>query len=217
MASTTNFAYPNTFLPDESFARELDAADPLAEFRDSFSIPEGPDASPAIYLCSHSLGLQPRQVSTLMAAELKNWARLGVEGHFQRSTPWYTYQDLFCESAARLVGARPGEVVHMNGLTINLHLMMETFYRPAAGRYRILMDEPSFPSDLYAVQSQLKRHGYAPADGLITLKPRKGEQTLRHDDIEVFLMERGEEIALVLWSGVNFMTGQRFDMQRIAA
>src|SRR5207237_914777 len=136
-----------------------------------FFIPEKPQGRQAIYLCSHSLGLQPRSVTRLMDEELKRWALLGVEAHFQGSTPWYTYQSDLCESAARLVGGLRGEVIHMNGLTINLHLMMETFYRPSAERFRVLTDEPAFPSDLYALQSQVRRHGYSPDDALLTLKP----------------------------------------------
>src|SRR5207302_11255142 len=136
--------------------------------------------------------------------ELKRWALLGVEAHFQGSTPWYSYQNDLYESAARLVGGLPSEVVHMNGLTINLHLMMETFYRPSAERFRVLMEEPVFPSDLYAVQSQVRRHGFLPDDALLMLKPGPGEHTLRNEDIEAFLAERGKEIALVLWSGINF-------------
>src|SRR5437868_7873895 len=137
---------------DESFAQQLDAADSLAEYRARFFIPTRPNGLPAIYFCTHSLGLQPRTVPALIQAELKTWAELGVEGHFQGSNPWYTYQNDLSESAARLVGAQPDEVIHMNGLTINLHLMMETFYRPGAGRFRVLTDEPAFPSDLYALQ-----------------------------------------------------------------
>ncbi|HEV3080016.1 MAG TPA: kynureninase [Gemmataceae bacterium] len=215
MGLTAGNPYPQTFQREESFALRLDTADPLAEHRNSFFLPELSAGQEAIYFCSHSLGLQPRTVTRLMEQELKNWALLGVEGHFKGATPWYTYQDLLSEPAARLVGAEPGEVIHMNGLTINLHLMMETFYRPSGNRFRILMDEPTFPSDLYALQSQLQRHGIDPADGLLTLGPRSGEHTLRHEDVEMLLEKCGQEIALVLWSGVSFLTGQRFDMQRI--
>jgi len=215
MGLTAANPYPHTFQREESFARRLDAADPLAEHRYSFFLPELSASQETIYFCSHSLGLQPRTVTRLIEQELKNWALLGVEGHFQGATPWYTYQDLLSEPAARLVGAAPGEVIHMNGLTINLHLMMETFYRPSGNRYRILMDEPPFPSDLYAVQAQLQRCGIDPDDGLLTLGPRSGEHTLRHEDVEILLERRGQEIALVLWSGVHFLTGQRFDIERI--
>jgi kynureninase len=152
----------------------------------------------------------------MMDQELENWARLGVKGHFDGNTPWYTYPDIVRESAARLVGAKPSEVVLMNGLTINLHLMMTTFYRPRAVRNKILMDEPTFPSDLYAVKSQIALAGYDPADALITVKPRPGEYTIRESDIETILTERGPEIALVLFNGINFLTGQFFDLERIA-
>jgi kynureninase len=215
MGLTAGNPYPQSFQRQESFALELDAADPLAEHRSSFFLPELSAGQETIYFCSHSLGLQPRNVLLLMGEELSRWAMFGVEGHFKGATAWYTYPDLLSEPAARLVGAEPGEVIHMNGLTINLHLMMETFYRPSGNRFRVLMDEPTFPSDLFAVQAQLQRHGIDPADGLLTLQPRSGEYTLREEDIEAFLGERGPEIALVLWSGVNFLTGQRFDMQRI--
>src|SRR5262249_58451168 len=132
-------------------ARQLDDADPLRRFCDLFHLPKNKDGCPAIYLCSHSLGLQPKSVQALMDAELENWAGLGVEGHFEGATPWYTYQDLLRPAAARLVGGHADEVIFMNGLTVNLHLMLETFFRPTRQRFRILMDGPIFPSDLYAV------------------------------------------------------------------
>src|ERR1700687_1145826 len=215
LESGKSFDYPQSFLPQESFALQLDAADPLANYHEGFFIPERGLGGQTLYLCSHSLGRQPKSVVPLVQAELDNWARLGVKGHFQGTTPWYTYQNLLSQPAAQLVGAHPSEVIHMNGLTVNLHLMMETFYRPSGARFRILMDEPTFPSDLYAVQSQLRRHGYEPDNALLTLAPRKGEHTLRTEDIERFLTDRGREIALVLWSGVNFLTGQCFDMERL--
>src|SRR5260370_40788951 len=139
MGLTVGNPYPQTFQREESFALQLDAADPLAEHRDSFFLPELSAGQETIYFCSHSLGLQPRTVTRLMEQELRNWALLGVEAHFKGATPWYTYQDLLSEPAARLVGAEPGEVIHMNGLTINLHLMMDTFYRPSGSLFRILM------------------------------------------------------------------------------
>jgi kynureninase len=210
-------AYATTFESDEAFARRLDAADPLAGYRERFFLPYQADGRPFIYFCSHSLGLQPKAVRALMEQELRNWAELGVEGHFHGRTPWYTYHDLFRDAAARLVGAQPGEVVLMNGLTVNLHLMMETFYRPSESRYRILLDEPTFPSDLYAVQSQVRRLGLDPAEALLTIKPRAGEHILSEDDIEAFLEQRGREVALVLWSGINFLTGQYFDVSRLTA
>jgi kynureninase len=211
------FAYPDAFRADEGFALDLDAHDPLGRCRELFHLPRRPDGRPLIYLCSHSLGLQPRAVRALMEQELDNWARLGVEGHFKGPTPWYTYQELLRGPAARLVGALPHEVILMNGLTVNLHLMLETFYRPRAGRACILMEEPTFPSDLYAVKSHLRRHGLDPAAALLTLKPRPGEETLRAEDIEELLTHHGNEIALVFLSAVNFFTGQAFDLPALAA
>jgi kynureninase len=149
--------------------------------------------------------------------ELDDWARLGVEGHFHGRTPWYSYHEQFRESGARLVGARPGEVVMMNSLTVNLHLMLATFYRPTHERFKILIDGPPFPSDLYALQTQLRHHGFDADEGLVILRPRQDEYVLRTDDIEAFLARDGAEIAVVLWSGVNFFTGQWLDVGSLTA
>jgi kynureninase len=208
---------PDTFRPDEAFALELDAADPLRAYRDCFHIPCRADGRPAIYFCGHSLGLQPRGVRELLEQELDDWARLGVDAHFRGRFPWYSYHELFRESGARLVGALPGEVVMMNSLTVNLHLMMITFYRPTPERHKILIEEPEFPSDLYAVQSQIRHHGYDPAEALVVVPRQTGSQLTANDDIERILERHGPEIALVLWSGVNFFTGQFFDLPRIVA
>lgn len=150
-----------------------------------------------------------------MERELEDWAALGVDAHFKPASPWYAYHELFRDKGARLVGAEPGEVVMMNSLTMNLHVMMTSFYRPTAERHAILIDTPTFPSDLYAVRSQIAWHGYDPDRGTLLLTPRQGEDTLRTADIEALLEERGDEIALTLLSGVNFVTGQAFDMDRI--
>ena len=203
------------FRPDEACARQLDAADVLAGLRDHFLIPTLPDGSPVIYFCGHSLGLQPKALRAVLEQELEDWARLGVEAHFRGRTPWYSYHELFRESAANLVGALPGEVVMMNSLTVNLHLMLTSFYRPDQQRRKILIDEPAFPSDLYAVQSQIRCHGLDPADALLTVKPRPGEHVLRMEDVESELHRHGREIALVLLNGVNFFTGQWLDMERL--
>lgn len=138
--------YPSTFAPDEAFARHLDAVDPLRGYREQFFIPARPDGQPVIYFCGHSLGLQPRAARALVEQELDDWARLGVEGHFRGRTPWYSYHETLRETGARLVGARPGEVVFMNGLTVNLHLLMVSFYRPSHERFRILTDGRSSPA-----------------------------------------------------------------------
>jgi kynureninase len=205
------------FQPDQAFARALDTADPLRHCRDLFDIPHRPDGTPVVYFCGHSLGLQPKATRALLQQELDDWSRLGVEGHFKPQTPWYSYHELFREPAARLVGARPGEVVVMNSLTVNLHLMLTTFYRPSGERFRILIDEPAFPSDLYAVKSHLQCRHIDPAAALLTIGPRPDEQAVRHEDIERLLEERGCQIAVVWLNGVNFFTGQWFDMERITA
>jgi len=201
----------------ESYALELDAADPLADFRDQFHVPRQPDGSPVIYFCGNSLGLQAKAAKSLVGRELDDWARLGVAGHFKAGNPWYSYHELFRESGARLVGAAPGEVVMMNSLTVNLHLMMVTFYRPTRDRYKILIDTPAFPSDLYAVQSQVRYHGHKSEDAIIAISPRAGEHAIRIEDVEETLDRRGREIALVWWNAVNYYSGQYHDLERIAA
>ena len=211
-------AGPSTaYDPGESFARRLDEQDALAPYRDRFRIPAGPDGRDAVYLCGNSLGLQPKDVGARIEQELRDWARLAVDAHFKGATPWYSYHEVFREPGARLVGARPGEVVMMNGLTTNLHLMMVTFYRPTETRHKILIENAAFPSDNYAVRSQLRLHGYDPGVALLVARPRAGEQRIRTGDVEALLEERGDEIALVMLGGVNYYTGQLYDMARIAA
>jgi kynureninase len=200
----------------ERRARELDAADPLAELRERFRIPRDSAGSPLGYFCGNSLGLQPAAVPDVLGRELEAWSDLAVDAHFGASTPWYRYHETFRDSGARLVGAEPGEVVMMNSLTVNLHLMLVSFYRPTAERHKILVEDYAFPSDLYAVQSQLAFHGHDPDEGLVVARPRAGETTLRTEDVEALLRARGAEIALVLLGGVSFITGQLFDLERIA-
>lgn len=206
-----------SFQPGEDFARALDAADPLRPCRELFHLPRGPEGKPVAYFAGNSLGLQPRRAAELVNEELQSWAERGVDGHFAPPRPWYSYHELLRESGARLVGARPGEVVTMNSLTVNLHLMMATFFRPTRERYRILMEDPCFPSDIYAVRTRLRLHGIDPADGLIVIRPRDGEHILRREDIESAIRREGRSIALVLLAGVNFVTGQLLDMPRITA
>jgi len=205
------------FEPDESFARRLDADDPLRSCREQFILPRRPDGTPLVYLCGHSLGLQPAATRGLVAQELDDWARLGVDGHFRGATPWYSYHETLRDAGARLVGALPHEVVFMNSLTVNLHLMLATFYRPSGDRRRILTDEPAFPSDLYAVRSQIRWHGLDPVDDLLTVPPRPGEHTIRPEDVEEVLERRGPEIAVVWWNAVNFLNGQFHDVPRLTA
>jgi kynureninase len=208
---------PPPFEPDEAFARRLDDDDPLRSFRKQFLLPSRRDGSPAVYLCGHSLGLQPSAARDLVEQEMDDWAQLGVEGHFHGTTPWYSYHETLRDAGARLVGALPHEVVFMNSLTVNLHLMMATFYRPSGARRCLLIDEPTFPSDLYAVQTQIRHNGLDPADCLLSVGPREGEHVVRLEDAEELLERRGKEIAVVIWNGVNFLTGQFFDLPRLTA
>ncbi len=199
----------------EEFARSLDAQDALSHFRERFHIPRGPDGASLIYFCGNSLGLMPVAARALVEQELDDWARLAVDAHFDARTPWYSYHEVFRDAGARLVGARPSEVVMMNSLTVNLHLMMTSFYRPTRERHKILVEADPFPSDLFAVQSQLRLHGYDPASALLFAAPRAGERAIRTDDIVALLAERGGEIALVLFGGVHYLTGQLFEMECI--
>ena len=202
------------FQPDEEFAIAMDDRDPLRTFRERFLFPkmEGRDC---VYLCGHSLGLQPKSAATYVEQELKDWARLGVDGHFRAKNPWMSYHRLLTEQTAELVGAQPIEVVVMNSLTVNLHLMMVSFYRPTRERHKIVVEHGAFPSDQYAVQSQIRFHGLDPATSLIELMPRPGEACLRDEDIESLIEREGDNIALIMLGGVNYSTGQAFDMARM--
>jgi kynureninase len=208
---------PMTFSAGERFALQLDAEDSLRDFREKFHLPLGKDGEPLIYLAGNSLGLMPKSARELVEQELDDWARLAVDAHLGAQTPWYSYHETLREPTARLVGAQPNEVICMNSLTVNLHLMMATFYRPTKSRFKILMEEPAFPSDTYAVKSQIVHHGLDPNDALVLARPLEGEFTVRQDDIEALLEKQGDQIALVLFAGVNFFTGQLFDIEKITA
>ncbi len=196
-------------------ARALDADDPIRDERAKFAIPKDKSGRDHAYFCGNSLGLMPRSVPDAMAQELKDWADLAVEGHMHARNPWLPYHENFRESGARLVGAIPGEVVMMNSLTVNLHLLMASFYRPTPERYKILIERGAFPSDEHAVASQTRFYGFDPDDAVIHAAPLAGEDTIREEEIERLLRKHGDEIALVLLGGVNYATGQLFDMQRI--
>lgn len=196
-------------------ARKLDNDDPLATYRSRFHIPKGPDGEDCIYLCGNSLGLQPKSTKQAIVQELDDWANLGVEGHFQAANPWMPYHEFLTEHYARIVGARPTEVVAMNTLTVNVHLMMVSFYRPTAQRHKIVIEGGAFPSDQYAVKSQIAFHGFEPETSLIELVPRDGEDTLRTEDIIDVLEKEGDSVALVMLGGVNYYTGQFFDLATI--
>jgi kynureninase len=198
----------------EDFARDMDAHDPLAHFRKRFCIPRH-GAAECIYLCGHSLGLQPNTAHSYLEQDLGSWAGLGVEGHFQGKNPWFTYHRLLTQQTAELVGAEAAEVVVMNSLTVNLHLMMTSFYRPTTERHKVLIEGSAFPSDQYAVKSQIRFHGFDPESSLIELRAREGESCIRDQDIEALIDREGDSIALILLGGVNYVTGQVFDMANI--
>ena len=204
------------YAAQESWALEQDRDDTLAPYREEFELPLSANGRPLVYFCGNSLGLLPRGARAELHAELDAWARFGVDAHFEGRHPWYRYAESLAEPLARVVGAQPDEVVAMNSLTINLHLMLVSFYRPEGRRRKILMEEDAFPSDAYAVVSQLAARGFEPTDLLIA-RPRSDESLLRTEDLERLLEERGSEIALVWLGAVHYYTGQLLELERIAA
>ena len=200
---------------ERSFAVAQDAADSLASLRAEFFIPQRPAGGDSIYLCGHSLGLQPRSVARVLNEELQHWAELAVEGHFASSRPWLPYHEQLTNSLGKLAGAQPLEVVAMNSLTVNLHLMFASFYRPRPGREAILIEQRAFSSDQYAVASQILHHGFDPKTALIEIAPRSGEDVIRTEAICALIEREGHRIATVLLPGVQYLTGQRFDIEEI--
>jgi len=205
------------FSVDETFAREMDAQDPLRDFREQFYLPLGKDGKPLIYFAGNSLGLMPKSARAIVEEELNNWAKLGVDAHHAAGTPWYSYHEALRETTARLVGAKPVEVICMNSLTVNLHLMIATFYRPTKSRFKILMEEPAFPSDTYAIKTQIVHHGLSPKEALILARPRKGEFIIRTEDMINLIEKHADDLAVVMIGAVNFFTGQLFDLEKITA
>lgn len=203
------------YQPGSEFASALDNADPMREFRDRFNFPDSSDGHELIYFTGNSLGLQPKTAREYIDQELDDWARFAVEGHLQARHPWLPYHEFVTEPMARIIGAKPIETIVMNSLTVNLHLMLVSFYRPEGIRRKIVIERGAFPSDQYAVKSQLRFHGVDPKDSLIELSPRDGESTLRTEDLVEMIEKNGDEIALVLLGGVNYYTGQAFDMAAI--
>ena len=197
-----------------SFASSMDSKDSLKDYRSRFFIPQY-NGQDSIYLTGNSLGLQPKSAIDKIQQELKDWGTYGVEGHFDGKNPWFHYHKFFSESSAKIVGAKPEEVVVMNNLTVNLHLMMVSFYRPNPARYKIIMEAGAFPSDQYAMQSQAEFHGYKYEDAVIEVSPRPGEHALRTEDILSVIDEHAGQVALVMFSGVQYYTGQAFDMKTI--
>lgn len=201
----------------EDKARALDAQDPLAHWRDAFWIPRHGDAGDQSYFVGNSLGLQPRAVASYMQEELGHWRDFGVEGHFSGPRPWMSYHTALQEPLAAMVGARPAEVVAMNALTVNLHLLMVSFFRPEGRRNRIVIERQPFPSDRYAVESQLRFHGLDPGTCLVELGAEGDDRLVDEDLVEAYLEREGDQVALVLWPGVQYATGQLFDLERIAS
>ena len=198
------------------FAKQQDQNDKLSSYRKQFHLPKDKNGNELIYMTGNSLGLQPKITKDYINQELEDWANLGVEGHTEGRNPWLHYHEFLTETMANIVGAKPLEVVVMNSLTANLHFMMVSFYKPTSKRYKILIEADAFPSDKYAVESQLRHHGYDDKEGLILWKARKGEELANYDDLETILKQHGDEIALVMIGGVNYYTGQFFDLKRIA-
>ena len=203
-----------TFENNLAFANQLDEQDSLNQFREQFYIPVI-NGNECIYFTGNSLGLQPKTTQDYVVNELEDWANFGVEGHFHATNPWFSYHEIFPQQVAKIVGALPEEVVVMNQLTVNLHLLMTTFYRPTKERFKIICEAKAFPSDQYAFESQVKLHGVNPDEAIIEVTPREGEYSIRTEDIIATIEKHSSSIALVLFSGVNYYTGQVFDMPSI--
>lgn len=197
------------------FAQQCDREDPLAAFREQFHLPLDAAGNPQIYLCGNSLGLQPKQTKQFIHQELQDWAQLGVEGHTEARNPWLPYHEFLTPRMAAIVGAKEEEVVIMNGLTANLHLMMVSFYRPTKERYKVIIEKDAFPSDKYAVESQIRHHGFDPKDGLLLWSPRPGEELCRMEDLEAMMEEEGDRVALIMIGNTNYYSGQCYPIKEI--
>ncbi|MEP7146763.1 MAG: kynureninase [bacterium] len=203
------------FSPEISFSKELDLSDPLKTYREKFHIPKNKKGEDVIYLAGNSLGLQPKTVRESVEQELYDWEKIALEGHTNAKNPWLPYHEFLTDQTARLVGAKPEEVINMNALTVNLHLLFVSFYRPTKERHKILIETKAFPSDHYAIQSQIKFHGFDVESSLIEMKPREGEDIIRTEDIEELIEREGNSIALIWFAGVNYYTGQAFEQEKI--
>ena len=203
-----------TFQNTKAFAKELDQKDELHRYKSEFIFPKV-NGKDVIYFTGNSLGLQPKRTKSYVDEVMDDWANLAVEGHFYANKPWWDYHERFASPLSKIVGALPSEVTVMNTLTVNLHLLMVSFYRPKAKRYKILCEAKAFPSDQYMIQSQVQFHGYQPNDAIVEIQRRDGEHNIRLEDVLSKIEEVGEELALVLIGGVNYYTGQVFDMKTI--
>ncbi|MDO9000869.1 MAG: kynureninase [Bacteroidota bacterium] len=202
------------FENNNAFAQKLDKEDKLKLYREKFFIPQH-NGTDTVYFTGNSLGLQPKTTQSYLQQELNDWATFGVEGHFLAKNPWLSYHELLTNKMAKLVGALPIETVMMNQLTVNLHLLMVSFYRPTKNRFKILCEAKAFPSDQYALQSQIKFHGFSVEEALIEIEPREGEFHIRHEDIYEAIEKNKDSIALIMIGGVNYFSGQVFDMKTI--
>ena len=198
------------------FAIKMDQNDELKSYRDSFHFPVDSNGNKILYFTGNSLGLQPKTTKEAVEQELDDWANFAVEGHFKAKNPWMPYHELLTNDMAEIVGAKPEEVVIMNSLTVNLHFLMISFYNPTKKRFKILIENDAFPSDRFAVKSQLKLHGFDPKNDLIEWSPRTNENLLRIEDLQEIIKKNGDEIALILVGGVNYYTGQLLDLKKIA-
>ncbi len=198
------------------FARQQDAADPLRAYRERFHFPTL-GTPELVYFTGHSLGLQPKSVRAAVELELDEWAKYGVEGHFHSTHPWYSYHELLTPAMARLVGAQESEVVCMNSLTTNIHLLFVSFYRPTPARYKIISEAKMFPSDRYLLETQARFHGFDPDDAIIEIGPRNGERLIREEDMLAAIEDHADDLAMVFFGGVNYFTGQLFNMPRLTA
>ena len=208
--------YLMTYQNSLDYAKQLDQEDPISYLRNQFHIPRDKHGKEWLYFTGNSLGLQPKITSKYIEQELDDWANFGVEGHFEAKNPWLSYHELLTDTMAKVVGAKPIEVVVMNTLTTNLHLLMVSFYQPSKIKYKIIIESDAFPSDRYAVQSQLSFHGFDPEEALIEWKPKEGKQLLELEDLKSILDSQGDEVALLLIGGVNYYTGQYLDIKKIA-
>ena len=204
-----------TFQNTREFAQQLDAQDELKHYRNEFLFPQH-NGKNVIYFTGNSLGLQPKRTKKYVDEVMNDWSNMAVEGHFYAEKPWWDYHERFANPLSKLVGAKPSEVTVMNTLTVNLHLLMVSFYRPTKTRYKIICEEKAFPSDQYMFQTQVNFHGYKADDAIVEIKRREGEHNIRLEDIIAKINEVGDELALVLIGGVNYYTGQVFDMKAIA-
>ena len=202
------------FQNTREFAQQLDAKDVIKKYREEFIFPQH-NGKDVIYFTGNSLGLQPKSAKKYVDEVMNDWANLAVEGHFYAEKPWWDYHERFANPLSKIVGAKPSEITVMNTLTVNLHLLMVSFYRPTQKRYKIICEEKAFPSDQYMFQSQVNFHGYKTEDAIIEIKRREGEHNIRLEDVLAKINEVGDELALVLFGGVNYYTGQVFDMKAI--